>query len=731
MKPILVNRCLECHGSDRKGGLDLRSKSALLEGGESGEVVKPGNPSESLLIEYVESEEMPPSKPLAASEIAVLRRWIDSGAYLPDRSLSLFAESTSERAGVDWWSLQTLADVTPPRLDDIPESWSVHVIDRFVFARLREQGLHPSPTADKRALIRRATYDVTGLPPTLAEITAFEQDPDENAYERLIDRLLASPHYGEHWGRHWLDVVRFGESNGFERNQIIDNAWPFRDYIIRSFNEDKPYDQLVREHLSGDVVAPGDPSVEVGTTFLVCGPYDDVGNQDPEQAAQIRANTIDDMVRATGETFLGLTIGCGRCHNHKFDPISQQDYYSLYATFTGVHHGSREVGSPSRRKQRDEQLEPLNKRKGELEKEKALLEKAIASLAAERAEEFEAQWTRPPVDRRGTEETFEPTLAQRVRLSVRGTDTNPRANSGYRIDEIEVWTSEASPRNVALARGGGKATGMSRIAEDFADAYSAALAIDGEFGAPWIASGPELVVSFAQPEEIDRVCFSSDRTGAAGDQPVATFVGEYRIDVSLDGESWTEVASSATRQPVSDAHRKKRIVDRVMSSKQRRQQRTQRADCRGESSNGGGEVASFLVDRKFSTGGWTVSRLCRWESAEAGRGGRTGQHVGIGSGYAELQVGVGRARIRTAAAACRVDYGCRQSTDAARDGQSVVAIPLWDGNCGYAQRLWFHGRIPDAPRIARLARAATMRRRLAFQEHAQVDHVVANVSAGE
>ncbi|HEX6984223.1 MAG TPA: DUF1549 and DUF1553 domain-containing protein, partial [Planctomycetaceae bacterium] len=187
-------------------------------------------------------------------------------------------------------------------------------------------------------------YDLTGLPPTPEEIESFAAADRPDAYERLVDRLLASPRYGERWGRHWLDVVRFGESNGFERNVLINNVWPFRDYVIRSFNEDKPFDRLVLEHLAGDVIAAGDSDVAVGTAFLVCGPYDNVGNQDPAAAAVIRADALDEMIRATGEAFLGLTVGCARCHDHKFDPITQADYHALYATFAGVKHGERDVG---------------------------------------------------------------------------------------------------------------------------------------------------------------------------------------------------------------------------------------------------------------------------------------------------------------------------------------------------------------------------------------------------
>lgn len=572
VKPVLVRRCLECHGSDQSGSLDLRHKQTMLKGGDSGHVVEPGKPDESLLIEYVESEEMPPAAPLPAAEIAVLRKWIADGAYFPDARLDPFSVSTEDRAGFDWWSLQPLSDVEPPTPPGLPPAWTHNPIDRFVYAQLEARGLKPAPRADRRTLIRRASYDLTGLPPTSEEIEAFERDERPDAYERLIDRLLASPNYGEHWGRHWLDVVRFGESIGFERNQIIDNAWPFRDYVIRSLNEDRPFDQLVREHLAGDLLAAERPDAVFGTTFLVCGPYDDVANQDPVQAAQIRANTIDDMIRATSETFLGLTVGCARCHNHKFDPIAQQDYYSFYATFAGVHHGSREVSSDEERQHRGDQLRPLLDRQAQIEKAQRELQRRLEEEAERRAAEIARQWTRPPIDRRGVEEILEPVRARFVRLSVHGTDTNPRAGSGYRIDEFEIWTADPEPRNVALASQGAQATGKSRVAEDFASAYSASLAIDGMFGAPWIASGSELTIELKRPELIGRVFFSSDRTGAAGDQSIATFVGEYELAVSLDGEQWQQVASSQSRKPVSAAHRKKRLVDNVITRQQRRQQ---------------------------------------------------------------------------------------------------------------------------------------------------------------
>jgi len=344
--PILERRCVACHGLDKQeGGLRLDGGPAALAGGDSGPAVTPGNSAASLLIEKISAamkdERMPPEgDPLEDRQVALLRAWIDQGASWPN-DLVLRAPL---KADLTWWSLQPLTVSEPPRINELLPGWNDHPIDRYIAAGLDQQGLSPSPPADRRTLIRRATYDLIGLPPSTEEVDAFVADKSPDAYEKVIDRLLQSPHYGEHWGRHWLDVVRFGESNGFERNVIINNLWPFRDYVIRCFNEDKPFDQLIVEHLAGDVVGQGQPAVEVAGAFLVAGPYDNVGNQDAAQAKVIRANTVDEMVTATGAAFLGLTVNCARCHDHKFDPIQQADYYRMYASLSGVVHGERALG---------------------------------------------------------------------------------------------------------------------------------------------------------------------------------------------------------------------------------------------------------------------------------------------------------------------------------------------------------------------------------------------------
>ncbi len=380
--PILVHRCVRCHRpASKKGDVSLVSAADV----EASEVVVPGEPEESRLLEVVLSSgkggkpKMPKEgQALSVEQVTVLRRWIEQGARWPDGMVL----KEAPKAGADWWSLRPLGKIEPPRAEGWPEEWSANPIDAFIAAGLKEKGLEPSPPAGRRTLIRRLSYDLTGLPPLPAEIADFEADRSPMAYEALVDRLLASPRYGEQWGRHWLDVVRFGESRGYERNEIIPNAWPFRDYVIRSFNDDKPFDRLVREHLAGDVIGKDQPEVEAGAMFLVCGPYDDVGNQDAAQAAVIRANTLDDVIRATGESFLGVTIGCARCHDHKFDPLSQNDYYALYATFAGVRHGNRAVATAPARAEYEALAGSLRDREAHATAEVAKIEPTVRKGAS-------------------------------------------------------------------------------------------------------------------------------------------------------------------------------------------------------------------------------------------------------------------------------------------------------------------------------------------------------------
>lgn len=477
-----------------------------------------------------------------------------------------FAESKRSEAPLDWWAFKPLSALPPPSSPGLPESWSNNPIDRFIFAELSKRSLQPSPSANRRDLIRRATYDLTGIPPTPEEIQTFVHDTDPRAYEKLIDRLLASPHYGERWGRHWLDVIRFGESRGFERNEIIRSAWPFRDYIIRSFNEDKPFDRLVLEHLAGDVIAPNDPETAVGTAFLVCGPYDDVGNQDERQARLIRANTVDDIIVAASGAFLGLTVGCARCHDHKFDPVTTEDYYRFQSIFAGVQHGERVLATARQIEEREKKLKPLLERRAAAEQaandfEAELLERA------ESAPEIAQTFKLPKVHPHFTEDQFAPIEARKIRLVIESNNRDPRNAGNARIDELEIWSADPEPRNVALAKSGASIEAPARRAEDFAEAYAPSLMIDGEYGARWISPGPGAVtITLARPERIERVTFSSDRQKALPENSgESVFVGEYAIEASTDGREWRKVADSRLRPPLNDAFARERRLRRVLT----------------------------------------------------------------------------------------------------------------------------------------------------------------------
>ncbi len=571
IQPFLEQKCLRCHNPNQsEGDLSLATADAVLDPKKGW--VTPGNGAASRLHAVTipdapgKQPEMPDDdgEPLTAEEALLLRQWIDEGAAWPEGLVLHEAAKTDKQ----WWAYQKLRH---------PEKDS---IDAYIDEALAAQGLQRNPPASPRTLIRRATYDLVGLPPTPEEVHTFvaahREDPTR-AYEALIDRLLDSPHYGESWGRHWLDVVRFGESNGFERNVIINSLWPFRDYVIRSINGDKPFDQFIREHLAGDVFGMDDPEVAIGSAFLVAGPFDDVGNQDPVAQAQIRANTLDEIINATGEAFLGMTLGCARCHDHKFDPIAQRDYYQLYATFAGIRHGESTLATPDERKAHAAAMHPLTEKRATLQAEMAALTDGILDRARERKGHYESQWTRPPVDRRFTEERFAPVDARFVRLVCEAQDSNPGARR-FNIDEFEIWSADKEPKNVALAANGGRAEGEARRIEDFRDAYSAGLAIDGQFGARFISASDTLMIELATPTEIDRVVFSSARGSEVPHQGKFTFVADYRIETSLDGERWQEVAHGRDRQPVNDAHRHHRMLFQERTpEEEQEQQRLARA----------------------------------------------------------------------------------------------------------------------------------------------------------
>jgi hypothetical protein len=333
IRPLLAQNCFKCHGETKQeSGLRLDSLATALAGGDSGPAVVPGKPEDSLLVRAVRYQdlEMPPTGKLKEHEVANLIEWIKMGAAWPPTGGDAGPpvrkgeqEITAEDRG--WWSFAPVAKVELPQ--QAPSQGNHEPIDSFIAQRLREAGLSPSPPATRRELLRRASFDLLGLPPTMEQLRDFESDAGPDAYDRVVDRLLASPRYGERWGRHWLDLVRFAQTNGYERDGEKPLAWRYRDYVIRALNHDKPYDQFIREHLAGDELSPVTDDSISATAFYRLGVWDD----EPDDKRTAEFEELDDIVSTTGSTFMGLTIGCARCHDHKFDPISQEDYYSTLA----------------------------------------------------------------------------------------------------------------------------------------------------------------------------------------------------------------------------------------------------------------------------------------------------------------------------------------------------------------------------------------------------------------
>jgi hypothetical protein len=342
VRPVLADHCHRCHGPDKhKGGLRLDSRAAVLVGGDDGPVIVPGDPAKSLLIKAIGHEDaklkMPPTKKLAREQIDALTAWVRMGAPWPaDDKPAAGGPRKGELQVTDkdraFWSFRPVRRPLVPAVKD--REWVANPIDAFILAQLEAKGLRPNPPATKRELVRRLYYDLIGLPPTPREVEAFVNDPSPNAYEALVDRLLDSPRYGEKWGRHWLDLVRFAETNSYERDNPKPNAWRYRDYVIRSLNEDKPYDRFIKEQLAGDELPDADSDSIIATGYYRLGIWDD----EPTDRDQAFYDGLDDVVATTGQVFLGLTLDCARCHDHKIDPVPQRDYYRFLAFFRNVNH---------------------------------------------------------------------------------------------------------------------------------------------------------------------------------------------------------------------------------------------------------------------------------------------------------------------------------------------------------------------------------------------------------
>ena len=376
VQPIFAKRCFACHGPDKaEAGLRLNKREAVLAELPSGEhAVIPGNVEQSELLKRVvsteEGERMPPEgPPLTAAQLDTLRRWVSDGAKWEEH-----------------WAFQKPQSWAPAPAKN--RSWSKSNIDAFVLNRLEAAGLEPAKPADKATLIRRAYFDLTGLPPTAAEVAAFVADDSPKAFETVVDRLLESPRYGERWGRHWLDIVRYADTNSFERDGNKPHSWRYRDYVIRAFNDDKPYDQFIREQLAGDELPKVTNDSIIATGYYRLGLWDD----EPADRQLAKFDILDDIVATTGQVFLGLTVNCARCHDHKIDPIPQKDYYSLVAFFHGITPNG--TSGPNVERQifeNDAAREQFAERQRDLEARRNQTQVALSKIEAEFREKYDRQ----------------------------------------------------------------------------------------------------------------------------------------------------------------------------------------------------------------------------------------------------------------------------------------------------------------------------------------------------
>lgn len=525
VRPIFQKHCYQCHGEKKqKSELRLDIKELALKGGDTHQPdIIPGKAGQSPLIHLVtsddENERMPAEgKPLSAEEIKTLTAWIDQGAVWPDGVDLVKLENRK-----DHWAFKPVMKPVPPKTKN--QSWPLLELDRFILARLEKEGLQASPETDRRSWLRRVTFDLTGLPPSSTAQAAFLRDESTDAYKVVVDRLLASPRYGERWAQHWLDVVRYADTHGFEVNTPRANAWPYRDYVIDAFNNDTPYDQFIREQLAGDTLGK-----DAATGFLVTSAVllpGQIGKDDASKRLA-RQDELGEIVINTGEAFLGLSIGCARCHDHKFDPISARDYYSMQAFFAGVKYGDRAIKSPAADAARVE-ARKLASRVTEIDRKLA----GFVPLAQSGVE-------RPAVNAQINIERFTPVKAKRLRFTIKSTNNREPC-----LDELEVF--DESGRNVALASRGTIATASGSIV--VANRHELEHINDGRYGnsRSWMSSEKGkgwVILDFVDEKMIERLVWGRDRQGKFADRlPL-----DYVIEVAGASGQWRVVADSTDRK---------------------------------------------------------------------------------------------------------------------------------------------------------------------------------------
>jgi len=519
VRPIFQKHCYECHGEKKqKSGLRLDIKSEAFKGGDKhAPDIIANKAKDSPLIHFIttddEDELMPPKGKLKPSEIESLTAWINEGAVWPD---GVDLAKVEDRR--DHWSFKPLTTSTSGS------------IDGFINAKLKENGLSKSPETDPISWLRRVTFDLTGLPPTPEEVAEFWKTKDHAA---VVERLLTSPRYGEHWAQHWLDVVRYADTHGFEVNTERPNAWPYRDYVIKAFNSDTPYDRFIQEQLVGDAMGQ-----DAATGFLVTASVLLPGQigKDDQSKRLARQDSIDEIVVNIGQTFLGLSIGCARCHDHKFDPITAKDYYAMQAFVAGIEYGDRDLRTPEAEAARAE-VTRHKTRLAEIDQELAHFVPLVKSGAE-----------RPMINARENADRFVPTKAKRVRFTIKATN-----NLEPCIDELEVFNTGGE--NVALASAGTlrKSGGDIGVAER----HELRFINDGRYGngRSWMASEKGkgwIELEFTKEQTIERVVWGRDREGKFTDRLAI----DYQIEIGDATGEWRTVADASDRQKFDPQNKK-------------------------------------------------------------------------------------------------------------------------------------------------------------------------------
>ena len=519
--PIFADRCIDCHGPDKnKAAFRVDQRAIMLRGGDSGlPAIVPGDPKGSFLMEAITGADpdmqMPPKgDPLSDAQIKLIETWIEQGSHWPGQMDAVAKLKT------DHWSYQPVSRPKVPADDSSP-------VDAFLNRKLTAAGLAANQSADAGSLIRRVSIILTGLPPKPERLRQFEaefaKDADQ-AYTELVDELLASPHFGERWAQHWLDVIRWAETNGSEANLYRKNAWIYRDYVIRAFNEDVPYDQFVREQLAGDRLGVGE-----ATGFLVAGPHVPAATVGAEPTAirQARADRMDEILQTVGASILGVTVSCARCHNHKFDPVSIQDYYSMTAVFQGVEFGGRwpEFSDQHPRKQRANEIYPKMS--------------AARRVLRENGGYWEEDWG-------GFRDfRFPAVTTKALRVEFLGNSVG--------IDELEVFGPTNDRTNHALAANGAKLVSDPKMIKLRGELFKAN---DGDYGTmAWRAQAkdgikPWVEIHFPEPKEVQRFRSSSNREYFFETDYLSQSNGKYwskgyRILALQDDGKWKEVGDTA------------------------------------------------------------------------------------------------------------------------------------------------------------------------------------------